>query len=189
MPGGPQPPTSRAGLIAGITVGTVVLIAFGVTAFAWPGFLLGGDGSGENRAVAASTTPRQSTTRPSTTQPSKPTTTTPPRTQTTTDPDAAPAEAVTVAQRFVDTLNGKDAAAALSMGCPPDGIDDDYMPRVVNEIVASNPKLAIVESKMYGGVTTARLSGTAAGRDAAGGAVALYSKGPGGTWCVSTIFV
>lgn len=170
--GGPPapPPKSKTGLIIGVVIGVVVLIAFGVTGFVAPGFLLN---------EASSSSASKSSTKSSS----------PPTTESTEGRGSGSKgdpKGIQVIKDFFAKASSGDKAGALALGCEKD------KPSLSQSIDAMIPSGSQIEVKTTTGLTkdivSGDLVGTSDGREVTGLSMAKTGN-PDKSFCLTSFFV
>lgn len=166
--GGPgdEPPKSKTGLWVGLGIGAVALLAIGAllfTGFVAPGFFLSDP---EDVAHASPSTSTEA-----------PTSSAPPTTAT-----GTPGAAMTIAQDFVDKLNGGDKDGSLALSCYRDLMESTVTRAITDQ--------AIVKIKSTTPSTATFLSldleGDRGGRPGTG-SLSVMSRDNGTSWCVMSL--
>ncbi|WP_037320484.1 protein translocase TatA [Amycolatopsis orientalis] len=188
--GGPPapPPKSKTGLIIGIVIGLVVLIAFGVTGFVAPGFLLSKD-EGNNTAAPppASSSGNAPTEAPKSSSPkSSAPKSSPKSTESGGSGSEGNPKGVQSLKDFMAKVSAGDKAGALSLVCEDmkatmgDSID----------IMAPAPsQLEITKTSGIGdGFVSGDIEGTVKGKKVSGSGIASDDN-PDKSFCVRNFFV
>jgi hypothetical protein len=176
--GGPQlpPQKSKTGLLVGIAIGVVVVVALVITGFVAPGFFLSkssdktASGSTNSSAPAASGAP------------SAPSSGLPGSGGATGNVDPAAKAAV---DKFLAALNNKDVDGAFAMVCQSTLVEKSDITQAVsgnNTYKASS----YTDASASSGVVAVVLQG---GDEVANGAMTVQKPPSGGDYCVSTLFV
>jgi hypothetical protein len=107
---GPKPPGNNTGILIGIAIAVVIIIALGITGFVAPGFFL----SKDDKPAAAPPNSSQQEPPPSSSSSSS---------SSSSAGGSSVQGGIAVLQSFVDKLNKQDAAGATALVCP-DSLDD-----------------------------------------------------------------
>jgi hypothetical protein len=169
--GPPAPPNkSNTGLIIGVVISVVVLIAFGVTGFVAPGFLL-------------SEAPSSSAPKSSTKSSAPPTTES---TQSRGSGSKGDPKGIQAIKDFFAKASSGDKAGALALGCEED------KPSLSQSIDAMIPSGSKIEVKTTTGLTkdivSGDLVGTSNGREVTGLSMAKTGN-PDKSFCLSSFFI
>jgi hypothetical protein len=181
--GPPMPPKKgKTGLLIGIVVGLVVLVAVGVTGFVAPGFFLSQDnnaGSGGPVGGVPSSSPTSRSSAPTSTSRSRssaPTSTSKRETPSTGDGAA-------VIQQFVDKVNAKDEAGATSLVCS--GSEATTSTYIYKATSSDSPAITATPTGS-GNFINADVGGTYNGKEANG---IVFAQNTAGTFCISGFIV
>lgn len=186
--GPPAPPKqNKTGLIIGIVIGVVVLIAFGVTGFVAPGFLLakGGDNNTAAPAPAAS-----SSKAPGSAPESEPKSSAPSTEESTESGGDAGSEGnpkgVQNLKDFMAKVSAGDKAGALSLVCAD---AKEAMSDSIDLMAPSPSKLEITKTGGIGdGFVTGDIAGTVKGEDVTGSGISTDDN-PDKSFCVRNFYV
>ncbi|UMP03130.1 Twin-arginine translocation protein TatA [Amycolatopsis sp. EV170708-02-1] len=179
--GGPPapPPKSKTGLIIGIVIGVVVLVAFGVTGFVAPGFLLSKD---EPVAAPPSSSAEPAPTSAPKSSPKSSTTRTPRSTESGGSSSGDP-QGVKVIQDFLAKISSGDRPGAIALAC------ENRRASMGSVLDVFLPPGSTAEVKRTQGTTNlvmAEITGTVEGQDAKG---TMFAQSQSGAWCVSSLLV
>ncbi|MGY6657427.1 Twin-arginine translocation protein TatA [Amycolatopsis sp. TRM77291] len=187
--GGPPapPPKSKTGLIIGIVIGLVVLIAFGVTGFVAPGFLLSKD-EGNNTAAPppASSSEQAPTSAPKSSPKSSSPRSSPRSTESGGTGSEGNPKGIQNLKDFLAKVSAGDKAGALALVCADmkatmgDSID----------IMAPAPsQLEVTSTSGIGdGFITGDIEGTVKGKKVSGSGISSDDN-PDKSFCVRNFFV
>jgi hypothetical protein len=171
--GPPAPPQkSKTGLLIGIAIGVVVVVALVITGFVAPGFFL--SKSSDKAATGSTNSPAPGA-------PSAPSSGLPSAGGTTGDVDPAAKSAI---DKFIAALNSKDVDSAFAMVCQSTLVEKSDIAQAVsgnNTYTASSYTGASASS----GVVAVVLQGS----DNTTGEMTVQKPVNGGDYCVSTLFV
>ncbi len=187
--GGPPapPPKSKTGLIIGIAIGVVLLIAFGVTGFVAPGFLLSKD---EGTNTAAPPPASSSSKAPSSAPKSSPKSSAPKSSPKSTESGGTGSEGnpqgVQNLKDFLAKVSAGDKAGALALVCADmKGTMGDSI-----DIMAPAPsQLEVTSTAGIGdGFITGDIAGTVKGKKVSGSGISSDDN-PDKSFCVRNFFV
>jgi hypothetical protein len=168
--GPPAPPAkSKAGLVIGIVVAVVVIVALGVTGFVAPGFFLSKSSDKAASAPAASSAPVVPPA-PGSGLPST--------------GDIDPAAKAEV-EKFLGALNNKDADGAFGLRCADSIVTQDD----ITKAVAGTPGYKAASYNGLSGVAGVVGVVIEGADDIASGAMTVSKAPDGSGYCVSTLFL
>lgn len=185
--GPPAPPKkSKTGLLIGIVIGVVVLIAFGVTGFVAPGFLLGKD---DNNTAAPP--PATSSEKPPASAPeSRPKSSAPSSKKSSESSEGSGSEGnpkgIQNLKDFIAKVSAGDKAGALALVCPDmKGTMGDSI-----DLMAPAPsKLEVTKTGGIGdGFVTGDITGTVKGKEVTGSGISSDDS-PDKSFCVRNFYV
>ncbi|GAB3702316.1 hypothetical protein GCM10027598_00400 [Amycolatopsis oliviviridis] len=181
--GPPAPPKkSKTGLIIGIVIGVVVLIAFGVTGFVAPGFLLSKD-EGNNTAAPP---PASSEQAPTSAPKSSPKSSAPKSSPRSTESGGSSGDpkGVQVIQDFLDKIAASDKPGAIALACENRRANMDA---VIDVFLPAGSQAQIKKTTGTSNLVMAEITGTVEGSDAKG---TVFSQGqPDGSYCIGSLLV
>jgi len=187
--GGPPapPPKSKTGLIIGIVIGLVVLIAFGVTGFVAPGFLLSKD-DGNNTAAPppASSSEQAPTSAPKSSPKSSAPKSSPKSTESGgTGSEGNPKGAQNLKDFFAKVSAG-DKAGALSLACAD---TKETLSSSIDIMTPAPAQLEITKTSGIGdGFVSGDIEGTVKGKKVSGSGISTDDN-PDKSFCVRNFFV
>lgn len=179
--GGPPPQKSKTGLIIGIVIGVVVLIAFGVTGFVAPGFLLGKDDGNNTAAPPASSSEPAPTSAPKSS----------PKSSTTRAPRSSEAgggagdpQGVQVITDFLAKISSGDKTGAVALACENRRAN---MGSMIDLFLPPGSTAEVKKTQGTSSIVMAEITGTVEGADAKGTVIAQSQSGS--AYCVSSLLV
>lgn len=168
--GPPAPKKSKTGLIIGIAIGVVVLIAFGVTGFVAPGFLLS--------EASSSSAPKSSTKSNSL-----------PTTESTPSRDSGAKgdpKGIQVTTDFFARASSGDKAGALALGCEEDKAS---LSQAIDAMIPPGSKIEVkTTTGLTKNIVSGDLVGTSEGRDVTGLSMAKTGN-PDKSFCLTSFFI
>ncbi|MEV7553859.1 Twin-arginine translocation protein TatA [Amycolatopsis sp. NPDC089917] len=186
--GPPTPPKkSKTGLIIGIVIGVVVLIAFGVTGFVAPGFLLSKDEGNNTAAPPPSSAPEQA---PTSAPKSSPKSSAPKSSPKSTESGGTGSEGnpkgVQNLKDFLAKVSAGDKAGAISLVC------EDMKATMGDSIDIMAPAPSQLEVTSTAGIgdgfVTGDIEGTVKGKKVSGSGISKDDN-PDKSFCVRNFFV
>ncbi len=181
-PPAPPPNKSKTGLIIGIAIAAVVLIAFGVTGFVAPGFLLSKDENTAAPPPASSSSKAPSSAPKSTKKSAPPTTESTESGGSSTEGDPKGIQAL---KDFFAKANAGDKAGALALTCEEDKAGMD---QTIDSMIPSGSKVEVKTTTGLGkDLVTGDLAGTVKGKEVTG--LAMAKAKSGGDFCLTSFFV
>ncbi|WP_410656093.1 Twin-arginine translocation protein TatA [Amycolatopsis sp. lyj-112] len=186
--GPPAPPSkSKTGLIIGIVIGVVVLIAFGVTGFVAPGFLLGkDDGSTAAPPPASSSSSKAPSSAPKSSPKSSTSRSSPRSTESGGSGSEGNPKGVQSLKDFMAKVSAGDKAGALSLVC------EDMKATMGDSIDIMAPAPADLKitttSGIGDGFVTGDIEGTVKGKKVSGSGISSDDN-PDKSFCVRNFFV
>ncbi|MFC9254828.1 hypothetical protein [Amycolatopsis thailandensis] len=180
-----RPATVKPGLAIGILIAVIALVAFCITGFATPGFLLGkGDGI-SLPAPSSSPTP---TSAPTSSEDSTPTTTvsraTRPRVTVTRRPVPPPEKGVQVITDFLTKIAGNDKAGAIALACEK---QKRFMDDKIDSLLPLGSRVTITRTSGTSRFVLADVAGTVENRSAKG--TVISDRTEDGSFCVTTFSI
>ncbi|OOC07959.1 hypothetical protein [Amycolatopsis azurea] len=180
-----QPATVKPGIAIGILIAVIVLVAFCITGFAAPGFLLGKGGDFPPPAPSSSPAP---TSAPTSSEDSPTSTTvsraTRPRVTVTRRPVPPPEKGVQVIADFLTKIAGNDKAGAIALACEE---QKRFMDDKIDSLLPLGSRVAITRSSGTSKFVLADVIGTVENRAAKGTVIADRTED--GSFCVTTFSI
>lgn len=173
------PANGRTGLAVGILIAMVALVAFCVTGFAAPGFLLGK--SGEIAAPVPSSSPAPTsapTSSTSTTRSSRP------RTVTRRPAPQPPEKGVQVIKDFLGKIAGSDRVGATGLACEQ---QKRFMDDKIDSLLPLGSRVEITKTSGTSRFVLADVAGTAEGRAVKGTMIA--DRKDADEFCITTFSI
>ncbi|KZB85163.1 hypothetical protein [Amycolatopsis regifaucium] len=187
--GGPPapPPKSKTGLIIGIVIGVVVLIAFGVTGFVAPGFLLGKDEGNNTAAPPPASSSEQA---PPSAPKSSPKSSAPKSSPKSSESGGTGSEGnpkgVQNLKDFFAKVSAGDKAGALSLVCAD---MKESMGNSIDIMAPAPAQLEITSTSGIGdGFVNGDIEGTVKGKKVSGSGISTDDN-PDKSFCVRNFFV
>ncbi|EME60878.1 hypothetical protein [Amycolatopsis decaplanina] len=180
-----QQPTVKPGVAVGILVAVIALVAFCITGFAAPGFLLR-KGPGISLPVPSSSptttsAPTSTTESPSSTTISRPSR---PRITVTRRPAPPPEKGVQVIEDFLAKIAGRDKAAAIATACEA---QKRFMDDKIDSLLPLGSLVRITDTSGTSKFVLADVSGVVKERSAKGTVIADRTEDGG--FCITTFSI
>ncbi|MGY6653825.1 hypothetical protein ACXIZN_16785 [Amycolatopsis sp. TRM77291] len=180
-----QSPTVKPGVAIGILVAVIALVAFCVTAFAAPGFLLR-KGSGISLPVPPTSTtttssPTSTTESPSSTRISRPSR---PRITITRRPARPPEKGIQVIADFLAKIAAGDKPSAIALACEA---QKRFMDDKIDSLLPLGSRVQVTTTSGTAKFVLADVAGVVKGRSARGTVIA--DRTVDGDFCVTTFSI
>ncbi|UMP03528.1 hypothetical protein [Amycolatopsis sp. EV170708-02-1] len=178
----PRPSTVKPGVAVGILVAVIALVAFCITGFAAPGFLLR-KGPGLSLPVptagsAPTSAPTSTTESPSSTRVSRP------RITVTRRPAAPPEKGVQVITDFLAKIAGSDKPAAIALACEA---QKRFMDDKIDSLLPLGSRVHVTTANGTSRFVLADVAGVAKGRSAKG--IVISDQMADGGFCITNFSI
>ncbi|ONF63670.1 hypothetical protein [Amycolatopsis keratiniphila] len=178
----PRPATVKPGVAVGILVAVIALVAFCITGFAAPGFLLR-KGPGLSLPVPTSSptttsSPTSTTESPTSTRVSRP------RITTTRRPVPPPEQGVQVIVDFLAKIAGSDKPGAIALACEA---QKRFMDDKIDSLIPLGSRVQVTSVNGTSRFVLADVAGVAKGRSAKG--IVISDRKADGGFCITTFSI
>ncbi|AGM05804.1 hypothetical protein [Amycolatopsis keratiniphila] len=178
----PRPATVKPGVAVGILIAVIALVAFCITGFAAPGFLLS-KGPGLSLPVPTSSptttsSPTSTTESPTSTRVSRP------RITPTRNPATPPEQGVQVVVDFLAKIAGSDKPGAIALACDA---QKRFMDDKIDSLIPLGSRVQVTSVNGTSRFVLADVAGVAKGRSAKG--IVISDRKADGGFCITTFSI
>ncbi|MFI5565629.1 hypothetical protein [Amycolatopsis japonica] len=178
-----RPATVKPGVAVGILVAVIALVAFCITGFAAPGFLLR-KGPGLSLPVPTSSPATTTSSPTSTTESPTSTRVSRPRITPTRSPATPPAQGVQVIVDFLTKIAGSDKPGAIALACEA---QKRFMDDKIDSLIPLGSRVQVTSVNGTSRFVLADVAGVAKGRSAKG--IVISDLKADGGFCVTTFSI
>lgn len=178
-----RPATVKPGVAVGILVAVIALVAFCITGFAAPGFLLR-KGPGLSLPVPTSSPATTTSSPTSTTESPTSTRVSRPRITPTRNPATPPAQGVQVIVDFLAKIAGSDKPGAIALACEA---QKRFMDDKIDSLIPLGSRVQVTSVNGTSRFVLADVAGVAKGRSAKG--IVISDLKADGGFCVTTFSI